>query len=406
MAVQRKNARRLVLAGGAGIQLFSGIPAAWGAFQPGVERDYALSTDQATWIFSFVICAFGIGCVLGGALQDTLGARRSCLLGAAGLGGGFFAASFFPAGQPLWFYLAFSIPVGLGCALLTPSVMSCAQKWWPQKKGFATGVTGCAAGLSGAVLTLAARWLGGSRGMPVCFRVLGCVMAAVCTLGALTMQPPPAAAEPDGGASSFAKDGTAGRCSKRENGTQHPLQALRTADYWLLVCAVAAAAPTVLLFSPVILPLAQQRGLDENAASLAIITGSLMSAGGRLLMPWLSDRIGRRRTDLLLFAALTGFSAAFAFAQGWWVVAVYACLTFCYSGQAALLPAFATDRFGQRRAGLNYGLLTLGMSAGSLIFPPLARMLQGENAPHWIAASAAAAGFVLMLFYGRKQAAK
>lgn len=406
MAVQRKNARRLVLAGGAGIQLFSGIPAAWGAFQPGVEQDYALSTGEATWIFSFVICAFGIGCVLGGALQDTLGARCSCLLGAAGLGGGFFAASFFPAGQPLWFYFAFSVPVGLGCALLTPSVMSCAQKWWPQKKGFATGVIGCTAGLSGAVLTLAARWLGGGRGMAVCFRVLGGVMAAVCTLGALAMQPPPAGAKPDSGTSPCDKDSAAGKSGKNKNGAQPPLQALRTADYWLLVCAVAAAAPTVLLFSPVILPLAQQRGLSENAASLTIITGSLTSAGGRLLMPWLSDRIGRRRTDLLLFAALAGFSALFAFAQDWWVIAVYACLTFCYSGQAALLPAFATDRFGQRRAGLNYGLLALGMSAGSLIFPPLARTLQGENAPHWIAAGAAATGFVLLLFYGRKQAAK
>ena len=140
---KKKNAAGgLVLAGGAAIQLLAGIPAGWGAFGPGVEKDYTFSTGQTVLIFSCIITAFGIGCVLGGALQDRRGARPCALAGALCLGGGFFAASFFPAGQPLWLCLGFSLPVGLGCALLTPSVMSCAQKWYPKKRGFATGIIG------------------------------------------------------------------------------------------------------------------------------------------------------------------------------------------------------------------------------------------------------------------------
>ncbi len=398
---QKKARGGLVLAGGAAIQLLAGIPAGWGAFGPGVEAEFGFSSGQTVLIFSFIITAFGIGCVAGGVLQDKAGARLCCLLGAAGLGGGFFAASFFPEGRPLWFYLGFSLPVGAGCAFLTPSVMSCVQKWYPQKRGFATGVIGGAAGLSGAVLTLAARWLGGGWGMRVCFRVLGLVMAAVCTLGALAMRQPQSGTATDRTApeKSPALKAAPKNAPPRE---LSPKEVLRTRDYRLLVCAVAAAAPTVLLFSPVILPLAQQRGLSENAAAMIIAIGSLASAAGRLSMPWLSDRIGRRRADLLLFAALAVFSVLFAFVQNWWVTVLYACLTFCYSGQAALLPAFATDRFGTRWAGVNYGLLTLGMSAGSLVFPLLARLLQGESAPHWIAAGAAAAGFICLWFYGKE----
>ena len=41
-----------------------------------------------------------------------------------------------------------------------------------------------------------------------------------------------------------------------------------------------------------------------------------------------------------------GLSAAFLFAQGWLVVAVYAGLTFCYSALAAVLPSLSTDLFG------------------------------------------------------------
>lgn len=463
--------RWLVLAGGVLIQLFGGIPAAWGAFQKGVEQGFSLDTNAVVLVFSFVIAAFGVGCVAGGALQDKLGARPACLLGAAGLGGGFWAGSFLPQGLAWPLYLAFSLPVGTGCALLYPAVMSCAQKWWPQKKGFATGVIGGAVGLSGAVLTFSARWLVGNWGIRVCFRVLGSVMAAVCVLGALVLREPPTAPAEEGqkrppakaakGGTKAAKGGikaakaphaamaqkrapedaangqaATGAASARApqdmlakraaQGTSPkapakataakrapkgatdlpPGQVVRTADYWLLLTAVACAAPTVLLFSPVILQLGQQRGLSEQTAALAIVVGSLTSAAGRLGMPWLSDRIGRRAADLILFGALGAFSVVFGFVQGVWVIVLYACLTFCYSGQAALLPSFASDRYGPRWAGVNYGLLALGMSVGSVAFPLLARTLQGETVPHWIAAVAAAVGFVCLLFYGRGQGQK
>ena len=106
-------------------------------------------------------------------------------------------------------------------------------------------------------------------------------------------------------------------------------------------------------------------------------------------MPLLSDKIGRRPTDLILFGVSAGLSAAFAFAGGWWVVAVYAGLTFCYSALAAVLPAFSTD-LSPAHAGVNYGFLALGQSAGSLAFPLAARALGLEAGRHWLALAAAA----------------
>ena len=78
--------------------------------------------------------------------------------------------------------------------------------------------------------------------------------------------------------------------------------------------------------------------------------------------------------------------------RGGWVVACYTALTFCYSGEAALLPALCTDRFGLPHAGINYGFLALGMSAGSLGFPLLARLWGLAGGRHWLAAGAAALG--------------
>ena len=115
-------------------------------------------------------------------------------------------------------------------------------------------------------------------------------------------------------------------------------------------------------------------------------------------MPWLSDKIGRRYTDMLLLGALCGLSVWFAFAAGWMVMLVYSLLTFCYSGEAAVIPAAGTDLFGAKHAGVNYGFLALGMSAGSVGFPLLARGMTNAAARHIIAACAPAAGFLCLCF--------
>ena len=371
-----------ILGAGALIQILTGIPAAWGVFQKAVCEGYSLGEDDASMIFSFVICFFGIGCILGGLLQDKTGPRTAGLTGAALLAGGFCLAGWaVPEGSAWWFYGAFSVPVGLGCAFLYPSVMSCAQKWYADRKGLATGVIGGAVGLSGAALTLLGRFFIGNFGIRVAFWALGLIMGTVCGLACILLENPKDAAKP-----------------KASDNDYTVKEMLKTPQYWLLFGVVCLATPTVLLFSPIIVELAQERGLAESAALACIWVGSLFSAGGRLAMPWLSDKIGRRRTDMLLFAALAGLSVWFLFAQSWWVIAVYSLLTFCYSGEAAVIPAASTDLFGQKNAGVNYGFAALGMSVGSLAFPLIARALDLSTARHWIAIAAAVGGFICLIF--------
>ena len=370
----------------AAIQVLTGLPAAWGVFQQPVMEEYGLSEQGAGYAFGILIAAFGVGCVLGGFLQDRHGPRCAGLWGTALLCGGFFAAGLLPPGSAWAFFLAFSIPAGLGTAFLYPSIQSCAQKWYADRKGLATGVIGGAVGLSGAFLTVFVRtavrgfWV--VQGIRGAFWALGAVTLPVCLVGSLLLQDPP----------------QTGQTQKpQENGKNTidlaPQQMLRTKQYWLCAGAVCFSTPAVLLFSPIILKLGMERGLEEQAALWSVVLGSVGSAAGRLLMPLLSDRIGRRPTDMLLFAVSAGLSAGFAFAQGWGVVACYAGLTFCYSALAAVLPALSTDLFGFPHAGVNYGFLALGQSVGSLAFPFAANFFGQEVGRHWMAVAAAGAGF-------------
>ena len=371
----KQNGNPKILAAGAAVQLLTGIPAAWGVFQKPVMAQYGFSRGQAMLSFAILVAGYGIGCAIGGFVQDQHGPRYAALWGTALLGGGSMGAALVPQGNAALFFLVYSIPAGVGSAFLAPAVLACAQKWYQDKKGWATGVAGVAMGVSGAFFTLFVKGVGGRWGIRVCFAALGAVMLVVCGAGALILENPPATAK-----------------EKTQPGLDYR-QMLRTPQYKLCAAAVALSAPAVLLFSPEIFKIAAERGLPESAAPYSIVLGSAASAAGRMLLPAVSDKLGRKPVLYAVYIGLAAGSAWFAFAQAWWLLAAYALLTFFYSGGAAVQPSFNTDLFGLAHAGVNYGFIALGMSGGSILSYIGAQALP-LAARHWLAGACAAGGLV------------
>ena len=140
----KQNGNPKILAAGAAVQLLTGIPAAWGVFQKPVMAQYGFSRGQAMLSFAILVAGYGIGCAIGGFVQDQHGPRYAALWGTALLGGGSMGAALVPQGNAALFFLVYSIPAGVGSAFLAPAVLACAQKWYQDKKGWATGVAGVA----------------------------------------------------------------------------------------------------------------------------------------------------------------------------------------------------------------------------------------------------------------------
>ncbi len=405
---------------GALIQVFTGVPAAWGVFQGAVCEGYDLSEHMGSMIFSCVICSFGIGCIFGGLLQDKKGPKAAAILGTALLSFGFIVCGFLPKENPFLMYLLFSVPTGLGTALLYPAVMACAQKWYAEKKGFATGVIGGATGLSGAVLTLLGTWLIGAFGIRFALVCLGAIMALICGAACIVLENPNSYTKKQGNVTSslsstktlrnaaiLINSETKTTADKNKSKDFTIAQVFKTKQYYLLTAAVCFANPSMILFSPLIVQIAQNRGLGANVALSCVAVGSVFSAIGRLSMPWLSDKKGRKNVFILLFSFLFFGSITFTFAKGIWVLFIYCALAFCYSGQAAVLPATVTDLYGQKNTGLYYGFVALGMSVGSILFPLLASMWQGsEGARHIIAIVATFSGLVCVLFLSHTKKGK
>ena len=108
MAKRAQNRGPYILAAGAAAQLLTGIPAAWGVFQQPVMQGYGFSRGQAMLAFAVLVAAYGVGCAMGGLLQDAHGPRFAGLWGTALLAGGFFAASLVPVANAVLFLLVYS----------------------------------------------------------------------------------------------------------------------------------------------------------------------------------------------------------------------------------------------------------------------------------------------------------
>lgn len=377
--MEKKKDGLLIAIIGAIMLLFSGVPSAWGIFRKEVCQEYGFGQEESAFVLNVTVAAFGLGCVIGGYLQDKKGSFLVCLLGSGLLCFAFGAVALFSITNVFLFYLVFCLPAGLGCAFLYPAVMSCIQKANPNKKGLSTGIAGVGFGLSGVMLTLIkmltiTHW--GIRGTFLCLSIM---IGVLCTIGSFFMKSP-----------------ATQKIDRKRQGIS-PKQIFLQKSYYYLTGAVFFTAPAVLLFSPKIVEMARTRGLPEKIAVWIVAFGGILNAIGRFVLPALSDKWGRKTTAVGAVVFLGGISFVFAYAQNWWIFVAYGILCFFYSGASALLPSFCTDLFGTAWAGVNYGLVALGMTAGSLLFPPIVNVLGKEWIAHLIAI--VCCGIAAVLYY-------
>ena len=185
---------KAILAAGAAVQLLTGIPAAWGVFQRPVMEEFGFDRGQATLAFALLVAAYGLGCLLGGLLQDASGPRPAGLLGTALLGGGFLAAAFVPPGNAVCFCCSSACRRGWA-APFWPRRCWPARRNGTRQKGICHRRDRSGHGTFRRLFTLFVRLVGGHFGMRVCFGALGGVMLAVCGAGAAILKNPPDAGQ-------------------------------------------------------------------------------------------------------------------------------------------------------------------------------------------------------------------
>lgn len=396
-----KENKALPLIAGAVIQLCIGIIYIWSIFQPSVMEYYSWSAADASVTFSIMLATFVLGIVLGGRLGDKKGPRPVVFLGGLLFCAGIFLSSLVPKDMPQLIWLFYGGLAGFGVGAAYTSTISCAQKWFMDRKGFATGVIVCTFGASTVVFTPVANTLLKAVGVSQTFLTLSLIFLAVLLIFGW-----------------FVKNPSKGYMERFETKLPDlsaqkqytPGEVLKTKYYYFIFFSMLLLTPAYFIINPLLKSLGELRSLTEAAALAGVMATGMASAAGRLLAPWLSDRLGRRNVLFLLYGITLVSILLLTFAQSYFFIVLIALISFAFGGSAGVYPAVTADYFGIKNNGTNYGLVMIAFAASGLMFPAIATVVTPGGIPTaWtflVPAIASVAGIFVTLALKRDAAKK
>ena len=173
------------------VQLCVGILYVWSVFkQPAIDF-FGWEAGSVNLVASFMLFCFCFGNLIGGIIQDRIGPKPVCIMGICLFGGGILISSFLPASSPIvLFYLTYCLIAGMGSGFAYGSVLSCMQKWFPHKRGFASGLGASAFGLSTVVFSPVISALLGSMSLSRTLMVLSILFLVVGVVACLFISLP------------------------------------------------------------------------------------------------------------------------------------------------------------------------------------------------------------------------
>ncbi|MDD4565132.1 MAG: OFA family MFS transporter [Eubacteriales bacterium] len=406
----KTSSRILPIVAAMAIQMCIGIAYVWSLFQTGIaESIFGGDNAAANLTFSLVLFLLSIGSIIGGKLAVQYSTRKVIITGGIILAAGFMLASFVTASAPWLLWVSYGAMGGLGMGFTYSTTIACAQKWYPEKKGLVTGLIVSALGLGGVIFTpiieiLIENFGGLGVGEQPTFRVLGVIFIVVCTIGGLFMKDPPATI------STPISKGAAKTAAVIASPDFSPKEVIRKKEYYIMVFAFMMACMGGLMMIGFAKPIAFAKGLTEVAA-VGVLIVSLCNSLGRLFWGMASDKIGRKRTIIILLLGSGISSLLVSFAEGYLIFVVIGFIGFFYGGFLSNFPSLTAEVFGAKHMATNYGLVMMGFGIGAVLSSYIAghfKNIASENidlmTPAFIiAAVCAAIGIILMMTLKVKQ---
>jgi MFS family permease len=347
------------------------------------------------WMYTLFFVVLGISAAIWGGWLERAGPRKAGFVAACCWAGGLLLGALGIYTHQLWLmWLGSGVIGGIGLGLGYISPVSTLVKWFPDRRGMATGMAimgfggGAMIGAPLANLLINYFKTPTSVGVWQTFLVMGIIYFIFMTIGAFSYRIPPAGWRPEG----WTPPSKANAMISQNN--VHLDNAHKTPQFWLIwwvLCLnVSAGIGVIGMASPMLQEIFAGKliGLPDvgfNALSVeqkATIAGiaagfagllSLFNIGGRFFWASLSDKIGRKNTYYCFFIlgiALYALAPTFA-AMGSKLLFVlgFGVILSMYGGGFATVPAYLADMFGTQFVGAIHGRLLTAWSTAGIIGP-------------------------------------
>lgn len=350
------------------------------------------------WIFTLFFVLLGSSAAVWGGWLETAGPRKAGLVAALCWCGGMALAALGVAVHQLWLmWLGAGVIGGIGLGLGYISPVSTLIKWFPDRRGMATGMAVMGFGGGAMIGAPLANGLmnhfqsAESVGVWQALLVMAAVYSVFMVCGAFGYRVPPANWKPEGWEP---KRKAAGKAAMITEHHVHLRDAHKTKQFWLIWLAlclnVSAGIGVIGMASPMLQEIFAGRlvGYPElsftelNAAQKTAIaaiaagfTGllSLFNIGGRIVWASASDRFGRKNTYFIFFAlGIVLYTLAPTVAHmGNQVlfVAIFCVILSMYGGSFSTVPAYLADIFGTQFVGAIHGRLLTAWATAGIVGP-------------------------------------
>jgi MFS family permease len=388
---------------------------AWSVFNRPIQT---LFPDAPWWFsppyttFTTALALLGLSAAFGGPWVERRGPRAAATAAAIFFGTGLVIGGVGLAlRQSVLVFLGMGIIGGIGCGLGYISPVSTLVKWFPDRRGMATGMAIMGFGGGAFVAGYLNAYLMSLLGVATTVSALGAIYLVVMLAGSRLMVLPPPGWKPAGWTPPTKVNPMIASGSVTRD------EAIRTTQFYLLwgilFINVTAGIGILAQASPMMQDMFKRTPL-EAAAVVSLM--SLFNAGGRFMWASGSDYIGRRNTytvffvtQVVLFLLMPGLASS-----GNWILfeaALFVVLTM-YGGGFATIPAFLADIFGPQNVGAIHGALLTAWSAAAIVgpviitelsnrakaaLPPGADRVNIYDTPLRVLAGLLAVGFVLTL---------
>jgi MFS family permease len=354
------------------------------------------------WMYTLFFVLLGVSAAIWGGWLERSGPRKAGVVAACCWGGGLLIGALGVYVHQLWImWLGAGVLGGVGLGLGYISPVSTLVKWFPDRRGMATGMAimgfggGAMIGAPLANLLMNYFKTPTSVGVWETFVTMGVIYFVFMMIGAFAYRVSPTGWQPDGWTPPS---------EKKSMITEHHVHlnnAHKTPQFWLIwwvLCLnVSAGIGVIGMASPMLQEIFAGKliglpnlgfnalSVEQKAAIAAIAAGfagllSLFNIGGRFFWASLSDYIGRKNTYytfFLLGIALYALAPTFAntgnkllFVLGFGVILSM------YGGGFATVPAYLADMFGTQFVGAIHGRLLTAWSTAGIIGPVVVNYLR------------------------------
>ena len=365
------------------VQLFLGIVYVWGVFVIPVSEMFSWNVEAVKLTASFKLGFFVFGMIIGGKMQVRMCASRVVLAGGLMGGVGLLVASFTPIAVPWLLYVTYGVICGFGSGMGYIASITAAQKWFPKRRGFATGLCVGAFGLSVTIFAPVIEWLLATLALRTTLHIMSAAFFVVTLLlGRLVKFP----------------EETPAAAAVASNKPQYTSgQMLRKKEFYLITISLLLITGGFFVINPAVQTLSVYRGFDLGFATILLMIVGASNAFGRIVIPIFSDRVGNERMVLILTVVTMLAAFTLIFATGPLFVVMVALIPICFGAALSVFPLITADYFGIKNLGSNYGMVTIGFAFSALVLPGLISLLGGYSVRFIAVTALAAAGIVVIL---------